>query len=231
MTGVPIGNITWQVEIENNLYATSASGGANGVLSLLINGQGLIATNGKIVDGHLAPTNFTSNIIDDDGKTELQVSFFDNVAKELVVQGPKKKPLLTSINDDDRRGVTDPLSAVLISNTAQGGIASRTCNQTLLIFDGQRRYNLLLSYRRMEKVKIDHNYSGPVLVCGVTLQPIGGYHVDSMIVKYVADRRDIELWFAPIAGMSILAPVQLSVPTLIGTLSIQAERFETSGSR
>ena len=231
MTGVPVGKIIWQVEFANNLYTMSASGGANGVVSLLINGQGLITTNGKIVDGHLAPTNFISNIIDDDGKTELQVSFFDNVAKELVVRGPKKKPLLTPVNDDDRRGVTDPLSAMLMSSTAQGAIDSKTCNQTLPIFDGQRRYNLLLTYKRMDRVKIDQSYSGPALVCSVTLQPIGGYRVGSMIVKYVAHRRDIELWFAPIAGMSIVAPVQLSVPTLIGTMNIQAERFEASGSR
>ena len=55
--------------------------------------------------------------------------------------------------------------------------------------------------------------------------------VDSMIVKYVADRRDIELWLAPVAGMPFLAPVELSVPTLIGTLSIRAERFEIVGRR
>jgi hypothetical protein len=83
----------------------------------------------------------------------------------------------------------------------------------------------------MDKVKLDHGYAGPVLVCGATLAPIGGYRVDSMIVKYVADRRDIELWLAPVAGMPFLAPVELSVPTLIGTLSIQAERFQIIGRR
>jgi Protein of unknown function (DUF3108) len=143
MTGVPVGNITWQVKIENNMYATSAIGGASGVLSLLINGQALVATNGKIVDGHLAPTNFSSNIIDDDGKTELHVSFGDSIAKELVVQESQRKPLLTPINDADRRGVTDPLSAVLISNTVQAGIESKTCNQTNPIYchpDRPRRH-------------------------------------------------------------------------------------------
>ena len=37
MTGVPVGKIIWQVEFANNLYTMSASGGANGVVSLLIN--------------------------------------------------------------------------------------------------------------------------------------------------------------------------------------------------
>ena len=96
----------------------------------------------------------------------------------------------------------------------------------LLIFDGQRRYNLVLTYRRLDKVNIERGYSGPVLVCAAILQPIGGYRADSMVVKYIAGRRDIELWFAPIAGTSINAPIRVLVPTLIGTLRIRAEQFE-----
>jgi hypothetical protein len=47
-----------------------------------------------------------------------------------------------------------------------------------------------------------------------------------MVVKYIAGRRDIELWFAPITGTSIMAPIQVLVLTLIGTLRIRAEQFE-----
>jgi hypothetical protein len=36
----------------------------------------------------------------------------------------------------------------------------------------------------------------------------------------------MELWFAPIAGTSIMAPVRVLMPTLIGTLKIQADQFE-----
>ena len=231
MTGVPVGTLSWQVDFHKNLYTTLASGGASRVLSLLVNGQGHIGSKGTIVDGHLAPTQFTSNIIDDDGNTELEVSFADGVATESVVRGPAKKPPLTPIHDADRRGVIDPLSALLIANDVPGALQSKSCHQALPIFDGQRRYNLVLTYQRMDKVKLDYGYAGPVLVCGAILAPIGGYRVDSMIVKYVAERRDIELWLAPVAGMPFLAPVELSVPTLIGTLSIQAERFESIGRR
>jgi len=78
----------------------------------------------------------------------------------------------------------------------------------------------------LDKINIERSYSGPVLVCGAILQPIGGYRTDSMVVKYIAGRRDIELWFAPIIGTSIMAPIQVLVPTLIGTLRIRAERFD-----
>ncbi len=82
----------------------------------------------------------------------------------------------------------------------------------------------------MDKVALDRGYTGPILVCGVVLQPIAGYRADSMIVKYVAGRRNMELWFAPIAGTSVIAPLRVLMPTLIGTLRIQADQFEATAS-
>ena len=227
MTGVPIGHIAWHVDIGNNFYATSANGKASGVLSVLMNGEGSVVTSGRIVNGQMIPTYFTSNIIDEDGKTELQVIFAAGVAEESIIQEPPKRHKLLPVNDADRRGATDPLSAMLIpANTRDGVLESANCNRVLLIFDGQRRYNLVLAYRRLDKVNIERSYSGPVLVCDAILQPIGGYRTDSMVVKYIAGRRDIELWFAPITGTSIMAPIRVLVPTLIGTLRIRADQFE-----
>src|ERR1035437_5582953 len=194
MTGVTIGEIVWLVEIGDTLYTTSATGKASGVLSMLLNGEGSVAAQGKIAADGLHPASYTST-------------------------------------DADRRGIADPLSAMLIPTKFGGGVlAASDCNRTLKIFDGRRRYNLALSYNRMDKVAIERGYSGPILVCGVVLQPIAGYRADSMTVKYVAGRRDMELWFAPIAGTSIMAPVRVLMPTLIGTLKIQADQFAAAAS-
>jgi hypothetical protein len=65
-----------------------------------------------------------------------------------------------------------------------------------------------------------------VLVCGVMLKPIAGHRADSMLVKYVAGRRDMELWFAPISGTMAMAPIRVVMPTLIGTLEIAADQFD-----
>ena len=227
MTGVPIGHIAWHVDIGNNFYETSANGKASGVLSILMKGEGSFATSGRIAHGQMTPTYFTSNIVDEDGKTELRVTYAAGVAEGSIIQQPPKRHKLLPVNDADRRGATDPLSAVLIpANIRDGVLESANCNRVLLIFDGQRRYNLVLAYRRLDKINIERSYSGPALVCGAILQPIGGYRTDSMVVKYIAGRRDIELWFAPITGTSIMAPIQVLVPTVIGTLRIRAKQFE-----
>jgi hypothetical protein len=231
MTGVTIGEIVWLVDIGDTLYATSANGNASGVLSVLVNGEGSVAAQGNIAADRLNPSSYTSTITDDDGTIKLQLTFADGGATEQITPQPPVRADRVAVTDADRRGIADPLSAVLNPTKFGGGVlASSDCNRTLKIFDGRRRYNLALSYNRMDKVAIERGYSGPILVCGVVLQPIAGYRADSMMVKYVAGRRDMELWFAPIAGTSIMAPVRVLMPTLIGTLKIQADQFEAAAS-
>src|SRR5471030_2705830 len=79
MTGVSIGHIAWSVTIGEARYTTSANGKASGVLSVLVNGEGAVDTRGNIDNGRIAPKFFTSNIADDEGKSELRLSFDDGV--------------------------------------------------------------------------------------------------------------------------------------------------------
>jgi len=231
MTGVAIGEITWRIYIGDTLYRTTASGKASGVLSVLINGEGSAEAQGTIAVGHLDPSSYASTITDDDGTIALQMTLSDGVATERMTPQPPPHADRLAVSDADRRGVADPLSAVLMTGTLGGGtLAATDCNRTLMIFDGRRRFNLALAYSRMDKIAVAHSYAGPVLVCGVVLQPIAGYRADSMIVKYVAGRRNMELWFAPIAGTSTLAPVRVLMPTLIGTLKIDADQFEAAAA-
>lgn len=228
MTGIAIGQVIWLVDVGDKLYSTSASGKASGVLSMLVNGEGAVATHGNAADDRLTPSYFTSDITDDDGTVALRMSFSDGTVKELFDQQPPPRADRVPVTDADRRGVVDPLTAVLLAAKAGDDLlAPSMCNRFLEIFDGRRRYNLVLSFSRIDKVKLDRGYAGPVLVCGVVLAPIAGYRSDSMLVKYVAGRRDMELWFAPIAGTSIVAPIRVSMPTLIGTLRIAADQFES----
>jgi hypothetical protein len=226
MTGVTIGEITWRIDIGTTLYSMSASGKASGVLSVLMNGEGSVGAQGSIAADRLNPASYKSTITDDDGTITLLMTFADGVAAERITPQPPERPDRVPITDGDRRGVADPLSAVLIPTKLGGGtLAASDCDRTLKIYDGRRRYNLALSHGRLDRVVIARGYSGPILVCEVVLRPLAGYRADSVIVKYVAGRRNMELWFAPIAGTSIMAPVRVLMPTLIGTLKIQADEF------
>ncbi len=227
MSGVSIGQIAWLVDIEEKRYVTSAHGKASGVLSILVSGEGSVATHGAIIDDRLVPSYFTSRVIDDEGTSDLRMTFEDGNVKEMV--GPPPPPAdRVPVTEADRRAVNDPLTAMLIPTPAGGDmLAAANCGHVLHIFDGRRRYNLALSYKRVDKIAVKKGLSTAALVCGVALQPIAGYRADSMLVKYIAGRRDLELWLVPIAGTNVIAPVRVVMPTLLGTLEIIAAKFDT----
>lgn len=225
MTGVPIGQIAWLVAIGEQRYTTSANGKASGVLSVLVNGEGSVDVRGVIIEGRATPRFFTAKSNDDDGDSELRMLFEDGSVKELVASTPPGSHDRVPVTDADRRGVTDPLSAMLIPMAGEA-LQSAQCNHIFPIFDGRRRYDLVLSYKRHDKVALEKSFSGPVMVCGVLLKPISGYRADSSLVKYVAGRRDMELWFAPVSGTQVMAPIKVVMPTLLGTLEIEADQFD-----
>lgn len=225
MTGVPIGQIAWLVAIGEQRYTTSASGKASGVLSVLVSGEGSVDVRGMIVEGYATPRFFTSKSIDDEGNSELRMTFEDGSVKELSGTALPPGVDRVTVTDADRRGVSDPLSAMLIPANGEP-LQPANCNHVLAIFDGRRRYDLTLSYKRIDKVALERSFSGMVLVCGVMLKPIAGHRADSMLVKYVAGRRDMELWFAPVSGTPVMAPIRVVMPTLLGTLEILADQFD-----
>jgi hypothetical protein len=232
MTGVSIGQISWAIDLYATAYTTSANGKASGALSALVNGDGRIATHGAIEGERLRPTLFSSNVTEDGEVTGLQMTFENGAVKTLRTDQPPSKSDRVPVSEADRRGVVDPLTAMLIiAPPGENGLMPAHCNRVLAIFDGQRRYDLVLSFKRFDKMKVNIGYAGPMLVCAVVLKPIAGYRADSMLVKYVGGKSDMEIWFAPITGTAVIAPARVVMPTLIGTLEIAADRFEIAPSR
>jgi hypothetical protein len=225
MTHVRVGEITWAVNFSDQAYLASANGKASGVFSVLVTGEGVFTTHGVFAAGKLAPATARFDVSDDDGVYETEMTFEDGAVKHLQDRGAAPPADRIRVSQSLLRGVTDPLSAMLIP-VAGKATAPANCDRVLRIFDGRRRYNLALSYKRVDKIKLPHGYTGAVLVCGVVLRPIAGYKPDSLLVRYLAGKADLELWFAPVAGLAVMAPVRALMPTLIGTMDIQANEFE-----
>jgi Protein of unknown function (DUF3108) len=131
------------------------------------------------------------------------------------------------VTAEHRSGILDPLSAWLIRADQDDDLTAGVCNRTLPIFDGQRRYDLKLSFRRMDKVKADQGYTGPVAVCAVSFQPIAGHRASSALVKFLAQGRDVELWLAPVGGTRLLAPIRLALTNMLGNVVVQANKFQS----
>jgi hypothetical protein len=225
--GIPIGRGTWVIEINEDQFTAAASGTTIGILRLFTSGQGTGASRGIIQSGQPVPTSYAANI-----SYDLMVSYAclllagGNV-KDYAVDPPlPPHPERIPLTDADRRGVIDPMTSTLNRVPGNGDpLSPEACNRKVAVFDGRLRYDLQSSYKRMEAVKSEKGYQGPVVVCAVYFRPIAGYVPDRPAIKYLIELRDAEVWLAPIAGTRVLVPYRFSVPTPFGVGVLQATQF------
>ena len=222
-----MGKIAWTVNIGADTFTTAGSGEASRLASLAVSGKGMVAVRGTVKDGRLAATDFTADVMRGEEKSDMTMTLERGTAiaikAEKLAPGDDRVPLTA----EHWSGILDPLSAWLIPADQDDDLTAGVCNRTLPIFDGERRYDLKLSFRRMDKVKTDQGYTGPVVVCAVSFQPSAGHRAGSGLVKFLAHGRDIELWLAPVGGPRVLAPIRLALANLLGNLIVQANKFQS----
>jgi Protein of unknown function (DUF3108) len=150
--------------------------------------------------------------------------------KEYAIEPtPPVDPDRLPVTDAHRRGVFDPMtgSMLRVPGTADP-LSPEACHASAAVFDGRMRYDLKLDFKRMESVRAEKGYQGPVVVCAVYFVPIAGYIPDRPVIKYLAAQRNIEIAFAPVAGTRILVPFRMVIPTPLGTAMLEATQFITT---
>ncbi len=227
LLGLPIGHISWTVELRNNQFTSAATGGISGLLRLLSDGHGNVSARGRLSAGDPVASNFALTLIAGKWSDEVRILFHGNKAQEYVAAKPKPDADLVPITDANRTGVIDPMTALLVPVSGTGATAvPAACERTIPIFDGHTRYNLRLSFKRVDKVKSETGYQGPVVVCSVKFFPLAGYDPKHFLITYLASQHDIEIWLAPVTGTRLMVPYRMSMPTPFGLGILQATKFE-----
>jgi uncharacterized protein DUF3108 len=228
LLGLPIGHISWTVELRNNRFTSAATGGISGLLRLLSDGHGNVSAHGRLAAGDPVASNFALTLIAGKWSDEVRILFHGNKAQEYVAAKPKPDADLVPITDANRTGVIDPMTALLVPVSGTGATAvPAACERTIPIFDGHTRYNLRLSFKRVDKVKSETGYQGPVVVCSVKFFPLAGYDPKHFLITYLASQHDIEIWLAPVTGTRLMVPYRMSMPTPFGLGILQATKFES----
>jgi hypothetical protein len=232
LAGVHIGEGAWVIEIGDDQFIAAASGMTTGLLRVFANGQGNSASRGAVRGDALLPTIFVSTVNNDKRVEELRIVMSAGSVKELVVDPPTTpSPDRIPLTDAHRRGVVDPMSATLIRVSGNGDpVSPEACRRTLPVFDGRMRFDLQLSFKRIDKVQAHKGYQGPVAVCAVQFVPLAGYVPTRPAIKYLMAQRDMEMWLAPIPGTRIVVPYRMSIPTPLGQGVLEATQFIAAAS-
>jgi hypothetical protein len=229
LLGIPIAHISWTVAIQQDQFTAAANGSTSGLLRVFSAGSGTASANGSVGTAQPKPANFAMTITNNKGPDGEKIVFNGGRAKETLDHPLTPSPSWIPVTEAHRVGVVDPMTALLFHVSGNGNlIVPDACKRKIAVFDGHMRYDLQLAFKRLDRVRANSGYQGPVVVCSVNFSPVAGYEPGRYTIKYVAAQRDIEIWLAPLAGTRLLVPFRAYTPTPMGPGVLQATRFVVS---
>jgi hypothetical protein len=232
LAGIPVGKGAWTIDISDDQFSAAASGGTSGLLKAFASGSGTGASQGRVVNGALVGLNYTASTTTSKKTEAIHMVLANGNVKEYGIEPePPVDPDRLPITEAHRRGVYDPMTGSMLHVPGTGEVLTPdACRTGATIFDGRMRYELKLDYKRMETVKAEKGYQGPVVVCSIYFTPIAGYIPDRAVIKYLTAQRNIEIAFAPVAGTRILVPFRMVIPTPLGVAMLEATQFITQAT-
>ena len=185
---------------------------------------------GTLQAGKPAVSSYVASIHSYKKANEISLKVDAGTVKDLRLDPPAEtEPERVPVTDASKNGVLDPMTATLVRMPGTGDVvAPEACQRTLAVFDGRLRYDLNLAFKRIDKVKADKGYAGPVVVCSVYFTPVAGYIPTRAAIKYLKEQRNMEIWLAPIAGTRVLVPFRIEGPTPVGRAVLEADEFVVS---
>ena len=232
LAGIPVGRGAWNIAIGDDSYAASAFGGTIGLLKTIANGSGTGEAQGRVVNGALVPATYKASTTTSRKSETIHITLVGGNVKDFgIVPQPPVDADRVPVTEAHKKGVFDPMTASLLRVPGNvDPLSPEACRSAVAVFDGRMRYDLKLEFKRMETVKAEHGYYGPVVVCAIYFTPIAGYIPDRPVIRYLSAARNIEIAFAPILGTRVLVPFRMVIPTPIGTAMLEATSFVTQAT-
>ena len=232
LAGIPVGKGSWAIEILDDQFSAAAQGGTSGILKAFAGGSGTGAAQGRVVNGALVSTNYQATTTSSKKSEAIHMVLANGTIKEFGIDPePPVDPDRVVVTDAHRKNVFDPMTGSMLRVPGSADpLSPEACHTGAAIFDGRLRYDLKLDFKRMETVKAEKGYAGPVVVCAVYFTPVAGYIPDRPVIKYLTSQRNIEIAFAPVLGTRILVPFRMVIPTPLGVAMLEATQFITTAT-
>jgi len=232
LAGIPVGKGAWTIDISDDQFSASAFGGTSGLMKAFASGSGAATAQGRVVNGALVSTNYNASTTTSKYTQAIRMILSNGTIKGFAIEPETPvDPDRIPVTDAHKRNVLDPMTGSMLRVPGNvDPISPEACHAGTAIFDGRMRYELKLDFKRMETVKAEKGYQGPVVVCAIYFSPVAGYIPDRPVIKYLATARNMEIAFAPVVGTRILVPFRMVIPTPLGVAMLEATRFVTTAT-
>jgi Protein of unknown function (DUF3108) len=198
--------------------------------------NGTTASTGRVTSAGPEPAMYALSFSDGGRKTEqLRMTFGSRAVTQISIY-PDKRPNERTIpvTKEQLEGVLDPMSGAFLSAHSENPNGDlKVCNQTLPLFDGRQRFDLVLTPKRAVNVQrsTPTGYAGPAVICQVKFIPIAGYQPDNPGIRLMSQTNEIEVWLIPVRGTFMYVPYRIVLPTPVGYGTALVTSIEVAGAR
>ena len=230
LAGFNLGDFRLTTVFSGDGYEMRGEGRFSILEGLLYDWRGTTASKGKVIGARPEPAMYALNYQGGNKSGQLRISF-ESGDVTGVQQVPRKRPNphVIPITKEQLEGVFDPMTAAFLyvrSDNPNGD--PKVCDQTIPVFDGEARFDIVLTPKRTVKLQKDAStgYSGFAAVCRVKFIPISGYRPDNPGIKLMSETSEIEAWLVSLPGTGMYVPYRIVLPTMVGYGSATSTSFE-----
>jgi hypothetical protein len=222
--GLSVAKATFKSRYENEVYSIQGSVSTAGLAQIFDDTRGTVSTSGRVLADGIQPGKFRADYTSGKKKSLIDIGFDGGrVVSTKVVPTPKRRGSdWLPLDMNDLAGVADPISATVI----RADTIEKVCGRTVKLYDGEMRADLKLAFVSKGRISVK-GYEGPTVTCRLAFEPVSGFAKKRKALKFLQNKSRIDVTFAPLGKTGIYAPVRATVGTQIGTITLDARRFET----
>jgi hypothetical protein len=195
-----------------------------GVARIIDDTKGTTTVRGRLSKDGVAPDAFRIAYTSGKKNKRIEIDYANGtVSRTLNVPPLKKHKKWVALSDADLKAATDPLSGIMVRAEKPADV----CTKTLRYYDGELRADISFSYVGKKPFTIP-GFSGDATVCNARFTPVAGYRPGNATIEYLKNKAGMTIAFVPMGSTGMFVPVSASIGTKIGTVTVQADRFEAS---
>jgi Protein of unknown function (DUF3108) len=209
-----LGQFRLRARFQGSSYELKGEGSFSLFFGQVYKSSGDATSAGKFRRVGLEPSSFTVTF-EGGGKKEMRrMSFAKGAISNVSIVPPKPMWRRVPVSQEQLADVLDPLSALFLHT----GAGPQVCNETMKVYDGVLRFDIVLTPKSAEQLPNDApaGLSGAAAVCNAKFVPVGGYKPDNAAIKYLSQTDQIEAWLVRLPQTTLHVPYWIGVPTPFG---------------
>jgi Protein of unknown function (DUF3108) len=229
-----LGSFHFTTTLRGSDYRVQGAGHFSILGGLLYDLRTTTANSGKVTSAGPEPATYMLSYAGGGESGQLRMTFDTGAITTLsIIPRRERDAREIPVTKNQLTGVLDPISAAFFrarSNDPTGDL--KVCDQTVPVFDGEWRYDLVLAPKSKVAVRKQAatGYASYAMVCKVRFKPISGYAPDDPNIKVMSYTDDIEVWLVPLSGTDMYVPYHLSLPTDSGLVSVTSTALRITGN-